>query len=456
MTHKDLSLALFTDLYELTMAQAYWQSGQTATATFTLYFRQYPPDRAFFVCAGVADALEYLEGFGFSSDDLDFLRSLNVFDDGFLDYLGQMRFTGSVRAMSEGAIFFANEPVLEVTAPVIEAQVAETYLLNRINLQTILATKASRVVHAARGRTVVDFAARRAHGTDAAIKMARASYMVGFAGTSNVMAGRLHGIPVHGTMAHSFIMSFESEVEAYRAYARSFPDSSMFLVDTYDTVEGTRKAIEVAREMRRDGHELRGIRLDSGDLARLPRESRALLDTAGFQGVWVFASGGLDELAVDELLWRGAPIDGFGVGTLVGVSADAPWADCVYKLVAYGGRPVAKLSSEKQTLPGPKQVYRSRDGAGSYVVDLVARAEEPPPADGAEPLLQEVMTGGRRFGPSQDLAGLRESFQRDFARLPVSYKALRSPPEYRVDISDDLEALRRAVAGGIGQREGFG
>ena len=268
--------------------------------------------------------------------------------------------------MKEGSIFFAGEPVMEVTAPIIEAQIVETCLLNQVNLQTILATKASRVVHAARGRTVVDFAARRTQGAEASNKLARAAYMVGFAGTSNVLAGKMYGIPVFGTMAHSFIEAFESEEQALRAYARSFPDDSTFLVDTYDTPSGVEKAAAVAAAMAEQGHSLQAVRLDSGDLLELAARSREILDRAGLPRVRIFASGGLDEHEVDRLLREGAPIDGFGVGTKVGVSQDAPWSDCTYKLVEYDGRPTLKLSTDKATLPGPKQVYRFVDQQGSY------------------------------------------------------------------------------------------
>lgn len=444
MARDEPSLALFTDLYELTMAQAYWQSGTTAPATFSLFFRKYPPDRAYFVCAGLADVLDYLENFRFTPADLDYLRTLQRFDADFLRYLAGLRFTGGVRAMPEGSLFFINEPVLEVTAPVIEAQLVETFLLNQVNVQTILATKAARVRHAARDRQVVDFAARRAHGTDAANKLARVSYLAGFDATSNVLAGALYGIPVSGTMAHSFVTSFLSEIESFRQFARSFPNSSIFLVDTYDTVEGTKKAIAIAREMKRHGHRLLAIRLDSGDLLDLARKTRALLDEAGLPEVRIFASGGLDEFEVDALLRAGAPIDGFGVGTKVGVSADAPLTDCAYKQVDYGGRPVLKLSTKKQTLPGPKQVFRFRDAQGNYLRDVLACADEPPPA-GAEPLLGEVMRGGRCLRPESVLSRLREEFRTRFAQLLDRHKALRAPEHYPVDVSPGLTELQRVI-----------
>ena len=328
MPHREQSLALFTDLYELTMAQGYWQSGKTARATFSLFFRKYPPDRAYFVFAGLHGVLSYLEGFRFSYEDVAYLRSTAKFDGGFLDYLSQLRFTGTVRAMPEGAVFFSDEPVIEVTAPVVEAQIVETFVLNQVNLQSILATKASRVVYAAPGKTIVDFAARRAQGTDAASNLGRVSYMVGFAGTNNVLAGQLYGIPTFGTMAHSFVTSFEHETDSFRAYARSFPDSSTFLVDTYDTIEGTKNAIKVAHEMKKQGHSLRAIRLDSGDLLDLALKTRKLLDEAGLGEVEIFASGGLDEFEVDRLLVAGAPIDGFGVGT----KAEVKWTTWASRL----------------------------------------------------------------------------------------------------------------------------
>ena len=440
------SLSLFVDLYELTMAQVYWRKGMAAPATFSLYFRSYPQDRAYFVLAGVQDVLEYLEGFHYTDDDLELLRSLERFSRDFIKYLRGVRFTGSVRAMSEGSIFFADEPVMEVTAPVIEAQIVETFLINQINLQSVLATKSSRVVHSARGRAVVDFAARRTHGIDAASKLARACYLAGFAGTSNVLAGVQYAIPTFGTMAHSFVQCFHDEVDAFRAYAESFPDTSTFLVDTYDTVEGVRKAIVVAEDMRRRGHALTAIRLDSGDLLALSVKARALLDEAGLEGVQVFASGGLDEFELDVLLRAGAPIDGFGVGTKVGVSADAPWTDGAYKLVEYDGRPTLKLSAKKRTAPGPKQVFRFRDEKGAYERDVIGLAGERPPDNGAEALLSKVMAGGKRLGQPPTLKKLRERFEREFACLPDRHKALRSPAMYPVNASEKLRKLEQAVS----------
>ena len=453
MSRDDFSLGLFTDLYQLTMAQAYWHSGKTAPATFSLYFRNYPPDRAYFVFAGLPDIVAYLEELQFRDADIKFLRSLNRFDTDFLDYLSRLRFTGNVRAMPEGSILFINEPVVEVTVPIIEAQIVETYLINQINLQSVLATKAARVVHAARGKTVVDFAARRTHGTEAANKLARAGYIVGFAGTSNVLAGALYDIPAFGTMAHSFITAFDHEIDSFRAYAESFPDSSSFLVDTYDTLTGTRHAAEVAREMRESGHALRAIRLDSGDLLGLSLKARSELDQSELGGVQIFASGGLDEFEIEALLDAGATIDGFGVGTKVGVSADAPWTDCVYKLVEYDGRPTLKLSSQRQTLPSPKQVYRFYDGARNYLHDVIARAAENMSEAGSEPLLEEVMRDGERLVSLPSLNEVREHFRVQFSHLPEEHKALRSPMHYRVTTSEELEELRSRVSRQVMERE---
>ena len=441
---QDISMSLFTDLYELTMAQAYWQSGVTGEACFSMFARRLPTNRGYLVFAGLEDMLDALKGLRFGEGDIASLRSMGLFDEGFLEYLAGLRFTGSARAMPEATVFFANEPVLEVTAPVIEAQVVETLLLNLFNTHTMLATKAARVVEAAEGRTVVDFAARRTQGVDAAIKLARAAYIGGFAGTSNVLAARRYGIPAVGTMAHSFITSFDSELEAFDAYAASFPDNSTFLVDTYDTVAGVRNAVVVAKRMRERGHELNAIRLDSGDLLSLSLEARAVLDAAGMQNVQVLASGGLDEFQIDDLIGAGAAIDGFGVGTNVGTSADYPWLDCVYKMVEYDGKPTMKLSEDKETLVGPKQVFREVDSDGMYAGDTVGCADETAPDDMGT-LLTDVMREGKRIGGAHSLDELRERCARELKRLPETHRRIRSSYEYPVRVSERLEARQRQV-----------
>ncbi len=436
------SLSLFTDLYELTMAQAYWQAGVTAEACFSLFVRRLPTDRGYLVFAGLEDMLDALSGLRFSEGEIAGLRSLGLFDDGFLEYLRTLRFTGSSRAMREATVFFANEPVLEVAAPVIEAQIAETLLLNLFNVQTMLATKATRVVEAADGRTVVDFAARRTQGIDSAIKLARSAYIGGFAGTSNVLAALRHGIPAVGTMAHSFIASFKSELEAFSAYAESFPRNSTFLVDTYDTLQGVRNAISVAHRMRGQGHRLNAIRLDSGDFVVLSVEARAMLDAAGLPSVQVLASGGLDEFQIEDLLEAGAEIDGFGVGTNVGTSADYPWLDCVYKMVEYDGRPTMKLSEDKETLVGRKQVFRRLGANGMYAGDAIASADEPVPEE-ADALLTEVMKDGTRTGVPPSMDELRQRCARELERLPAAHRRIRSPDEYPVTVSDVLQARQQ-------------
>lgn len=435
----DASLSLFTDLYELTMAQAYWQAGVTAQACFSMFARRLPDNRGYMLFVGLEDMLDALEGLRFSEQDIALLRSLGLFDEGFLRYLGELRFTGSARAMREASAFFADEPVIEVSAPIIEAQIVETLLLNIFNTQTLLATKAARVVGAADGRAVVDFASRRSQGIDAAMKFARASYIAGFGGSSNVLASRRYDIPAVGTMAHSFITSFSSELDAFTAYAASFPDNCTFLVDTYDTIEGVRNAITVAKAMREQGHELNAVRLDSGDLLALSVEARAMLDAAGLPDVQVLGSSGLDEYEIERLLGAGAAIDGFGVGTKVGVSADYPWLDCVYKLVEYDGEPSMKFSEGKETLVGPKQVFRRMDDSGMFAGDVIGCADEAAPPDG-KPMLAEVMREGKRLVAAPTLSELRDRCASEIERLPAGCKRLLSSDAYSVEVSGRLRA----------------
>ena len=399
---------LFADLYELTMAQAYFRHSMFAPATFSLFIREYPPNRGYLVAAGLEDVLDFLEAMKFGPSSIAYLKSTGIFTDDFLDYLGAVRFTGSVRAIPEGRLFFANEPVLEVTGPIIEAQIAETFIINQINLQTLLATKAARCVWACQGRTVSDFASRRTHGTDAALKMARCSYIGGFESTSNVLAAKMYGIPPAGTMAHSFISSFPSESDAFNAYSETFPNRTILLLDTYDTIGGARKAVETAKNLEKVGSRLVAVRLDSGDYDSLSRQVRQILDEADLAYVRILASGGLDEYELERLVAGGAPIDLFGVGTKAGVSADAPWTDMAYKLVCYDGRPVMKLSTDKESPPGAKQVFRMRDGDGNWSRDVVALSDEK--VAGADGLLCKVMDEGRRAAASPTLEEIRGRF----------------------------------------------
>ncbi|HSI97710.1 MAG TPA: nicotinate phosphoribosyltransferase [Gaiellaceae bacterium] len=431
---------LLVDLYQLTMGESYVREGLAEReATFSLFFRTLPNGWGYALAAGLEDALRYLEGLRFDEDDLAYLDRTGLFGERFLDRLRSLRFGGSVRAVPEGTAVFPNEPLLEVTAPVVEAQIAETMVLNELHLQTIIASKAARSVDAAGGRMLVDFALRRTHGGEAGVKVARASYLAGFDSTSNVLAGRLYGIPIAGTMAHSYIESFGSELDAFRAFARAYPDNAILLVDTYDTLEGTRRAVTVARELADGGHRLRGVRLDSGDLVELSKGVRAILDEAGFEDAMVFASGGLDEHRIAELLAAGSPIGGFGVGSKMGVSADAPFLDMAYKLVELDGRPVLKLSEDKATLPGRKQVWRAREGdvAAYDVLGLEDGSAE------GEPLLREVMRDGRVTW-SEPLEGSRERARREREMLPESVRLLQAA-SYEVRIDPELETLRRRV-----------
>ena len=415
----------------------------SATATFSLFTRTYPPNRAYFVSAGLDDVLDYLSNLNFSKRAIDYLRATGIFSDDFLEYLSGVRFTGSVRAIPEGRVYFTDEPAVEITAPLIEAQLAETFIINQVNLQSMLATKAARCVWAAKGRGIADFASRRTQGTDAALKMARASYIAGFSSTSNVLAASLYGMPPAGTMAHSFISSFPSELAAFRAYAASFPDRTILLLDTYDTIAGTWNAVQVAKEMEAGGTRLMAVRLDSGDFDALSRKVRKILNESGFDDVKILASGGLDEYELETLVNDGAPIDLFGVGTKAGVSADAPWSDMAYKLVCFDDRPVMKLSPDKVSLPGAKQVFRTKDADGMFAKDIIALHDEELP--GGLPLLEEVMRNGKRTGQPVTLEEVRKRFQEDFSSLDGRFKVLNNPPRFPVSISGKLERLTSEV-----------
>ncbi|HEY8490215.1 MAG TPA: nicotinate phosphoribosyltransferase [Dehalococcoidia bacterium] len=436
--------ALFTDLYELTMAASYQREGMEGTATFSLFVRKLPEERAFLVAAGLEDVLNYLRDFRFTPESIDYLRSLNRFGPAFLDLLRDLRFTGRVRAVPEGTVLFADEPLLEITAPIIQAQLVETAVLNICHLQTTLASKAARAVLAARGRPVVDFGLRRAHGVDAGMKAARCSFIAGAVMSSNVLAGLAYGIPPTGTMAHSYVTAFPREIDAFRAFAAAFPDGTTLLVDTYDTLAGVRKAVEVARELEAAGHRLGGIRLDSGDIPALAKAARRMLDGAGLDYVRIFVSGGVDEHSIQAWLDAGAPIDAFGVGTRMDTSADAPYLDMAYKLVEYQGRPVLKLSTGKETWTGAKQVYRLRDAGGRLAGDVIALADEPPPP-GAEPLLQTVMEDGRLLAPHPPLTEVRDRCAAQVAALPAEVRRLRDAAPYPVRYSERLVSLQRTL-----------
>lgn len=437
------NLALLTDLYQLTMAQSYLQSRKLEPATFSLFVRAYPRNRGYFVSAGLRDVLDFLENLSFDAAAIDYLYSQGVFKDDFLDFLKGLRFTGDVWAIPEGRLFFKDEPILEVTAPIIEAQIVETFIINQINLQSLIATKALRCVYAARGRTVVDFSLRRTQGVDAGMKVARASYLAGFAGTSNVRAGQRYGMPIVGTMAHSFVSSFEREIDAFRAFVASFPDNSILLIDTYDTIAATHKAVSVAKEMAARGERLQGVRIDSGDLVQLAKAVRNIFDEAGMKDVKIIGSGGLDEYDLADFSDAGAPYDSYGVGTKMGVSGDAPWLDIAYKLVEYGEHPVLKLSPGKISWPGKKQIFRQRDSQGQLRRDIIGLRDEN--FAGMEPLLHKVMDRGKIVPPQPTLDDSRTTLRQEFASLTESAKAIRNPPSYPVEFTPKLTALLERI-----------
>ncbi len=429
--------ALLTDLYELTMAAGYFAEQMLAPATFSLCIRTHPKDWGYFICAGLDDALTFLENLRFAEAEIDYLSGTGMFSGDFLEMLSELRFTGDVRAMKEGEIFFADEPILEVTAPIVEAQIVETYLINALHLQSMICTKASRCIVAAAGRPLIDFSLRRTHGVDAGMKVARASHIAGFKATSNVLAGQRYGIPISGTMAHSYITAFEDEAEAFRAFARAHPDNTVLLIDTYDTISGARKACEVGREMEASGHRLRGVRLDSGDMAALSKRVRSMLDEAGLDYATVLASGGFDEYRISDVLEAGALIDGFGVGTNMGVSMDAPSVDMAYKLVEYEGRSTLKLSEEKVTLPGAKQVFRTFDGSGLFAEDTIGLRGESAP-QGSESLLVDVMKEGRRIF-TESLEETKRRCVASMKKLPAAVAKITDPAQCEAVESEALK-----------------
>jgi len=444
--------ALLTDLYELTMAAAYFENQFNPAASFELFVRTLPPERGYLLAAGLEQALDYLETLAFTDAEVDFLRRHPVFShvgDAFFDYLRRLRFTGEVWAVPEGTVVFADEPLLRVRAPIMEAQVVETFLLTSLTFQTLVATKAARVVEAAAGRGVVEFGTRRAHGPEAGVLAARAAYLGGCIGTSNVEAGQRFGLPTYGTVAHSFVMAYADEEESFRRFLRVFPENAILLVDTYDTLAAVDRIVA-------SGLRPKGVRLDSGNLVELSKEVRRRLDRGGLPDTQIFASGDLNEYAIAEMLAQGAALDAFGVGTELATSKDAPALGAVYKLVAVHGGPESgsrvKLSEDKATYPGPKQVFRFRGTGGRYDHDLVARADEAWPE--AEPLLTCVLRDGRRLAPSPSLSVNRERAKESLEKLPAPYRAFRQPATYPVRFSHALEELQEEAARKVFQPAG--
>ncbi|PYS43627.1 MAG: nicotinate phosphoribosyltransferase [Acidobacteria bacterium] len=433
--------ALLTDLYELNMLQSYFDEGMNDIAVFDLFIRRLPPTRNYLVACGLEHVLYYLESLTFSDEAIGYLRSLNRFSEPFLESLRHFRFTGDVYAVPEGTIIFANEPLIELVAPLPQAQLVETFLMNQVQMGTLAASKAARVVWAATGRSVVDFGARRMHGADAAIKQPRAFYIGGVDSTSSVLAGQIWGIPLAGTMAHSYVLAFESEIEAFRHFVRTYP-TAILIVDTYDITKGIEHTIQLAREL---GSQFRvsGVRLDSGDLAEHAWEVRRQLDGAGLQQVKIFASSSLDEYEIQRLVSAGVPINGFGVGRNLATSADVPVLDTAYKLVEYAGKPKMKLSESKATLPGRKQIFREKT-AGKVVRDVLGLMDESNVA--GEPLLVKVMEDGRRLHAAEALEVCRARCRTERNSLPESVMSLsKADPGYPVELSRGLTQLQAAM-----------
>jgi len=440
-------IALLVDLYELTMSQSYFVYKKNTSATFDLFVRQLPTNRAYLVCSGMEDVLNYIRNLKFSTEDLAYLKKQGLFSNDFLRYLASFKFKGDIWAMPEGEICFANEPVIRVTASIIEAQIIETYLLNTINLQTMIASKASRVVQAAGKGNVYDFSLRRTQGVDAGIKVARSAYIAGFSGTSNVLAARLYNIPVVGTMAHSFVMSFKREIDSFLAYSNIFPNRSTLLVDTYDTKTGIKNAITCGLRLKEKGYHLKGIRLDSGDIASLSKLARIMLDKAGLSYVKIFASGNLDEFKIKDLLKKKACIDSFGVGTNMGTSIDAPSLDVIYKISEVTddfGKflPTMKLSKAKVTYPGRKQVFRIQDRKGKFIKDILGLEKE---NIRGKPLLIKVVEKGKIIYKTPSLDKIRTFVKNNLARFPQKFKEVYPNYEYPVIISTELLKLRNIL-----------
>jgi nicotinate phosphoribosyltransferase len=436
------SSVLLTDLYQLTMLQAYFDQGMEETAVFEFFVRKLPPNRGFLMAAGLEQALDYLENMRFTPPELEWLARSGRFSRDFVDYLAQLRFTGDVHAMPEGTIFFPPEPILRVTAPMPQAQLVETRLINLLHFQTIIASKAARTVLVAPGKGLIDFGLRRAHGAEAGVLAARAAYLAGFSGSATVLAGFLYGVPVYGTMAHSFIQAHDDETAAFEHFAHAQPDNVVLLIDTYDTETAAEKVVALAPRLREQGIAVKGVRLDSGDLADLAFKVRRILDAGGLEEARILASGNLDEDAVRALIASGAPIDDFAIGTRLDTSADAPYLDCAYKLQEYAGRARRKRSTGKATWPGRKQTYRRSGADGRMAGDILTTDDDP--QDG-EPLLQPVVRTGQRLHPSPTMSDIRRYAAAQLARLPEHLRQLHTEPAYPVTIAQALHDLADAV-----------
>jgi len=433
---------LLTDLYQLTMLQGYYDQDMEELAVFEFFVRKLPENRGYLVAAGLAQVLTYLEQLQFSSDEIEWLTSTGQFKPAVLDRLATLKFTGDVHAMPEGTVFFPNEPILRITAPLPEAQLIESRIINLLHFQTLIASKAARSVLIAPDKLLVDFGMRRAHGSEAALLAARASYLAGFTGSATVAAGMHFGIPIFGTMAHSFIQTYTRESQAFADFAKANPDNVVLLIDTYDTEAGAQKVVDLVAALHAQGIKIKGVRIDSGDLADHARKVRTILDRGGINDATIFASGNIDEHKLAELMAEQAPIDGFGIGTHLDTSADAPYLDCAYKLQEYAGIARRKRSEGKATWPGRKQVYRNYDDNGIMSGDIVTVDNAP---CAGQPLLQLVMQGGKTVTRQPTLVEAREYARRQLNGLPMSLRQLSNTPEYPVIISAELQALAKTV-----------
>jgi nicotinate phosphoribosyltransferase len=437
-----LPSALLTDLYQLTMIQAYLEAGQTDTAVFEFFVRKLPPQRSFLMAAGLEQVLEFLENLRFSEDELSWLERTGKFNTKLMNYLADFRFTGEVHAMPEGSVFFSNEPILRVTAPLPQAQLFESRLINILHFQTLIASKAARMVLLAPDKMMVDFGLRRAHGAEAGLMAARASYIAGFAGSATVLAEKAFGIPSFGTMAHSFIQSFDDETAAFEAFARARPQNLVLLIDTYDTEAAARKVVTLAPRLKELGIAVRAVRIDSGDLVTLAKSVRRILDASELENIGIFASGGIDERTLLAFARERAPIDGIGIGTSLATSFDAPALDCAYKLQEYAGLPRRKRSTGKATWPGRKQVWRRYDRDGRMMADVLSVEHD---KQEGEPLIHPVMARGERIASQALLHDIRAHARQELERLPLELREAKSQVPYPVQISTALEQLAAAA-----------
>ncbi|HZP69393.1 MAG TPA: nicotinate phosphoribosyltransferase [Pseudolabrys sp.] len=433
---------LTTDLYELNMVQAYLDRGETREAVFEFFIRRLPERRGFLLAAGLDDALTYLEALRFSPHEIAWLKDTKRFRSNLIDYLAAFRFTGDVHAIPEGTVCFPNEPLIRITAPLPMAQLVETRLINILHFQTMIASKAARMVLAAPGKILSDFGLRTAHGAEAGLFSARASYIAGFSSAANVLAGERYGIPIVGTMAHSFVQVHDDEMTAFENFARSRPEGVILLIDTYDTEAGARKVVELAPRLKADGIAIRGVRIDSGDLSAMAKKVRGILDAGGLKDVIILVSGGINEDVLQKMAAAKAPIDGFGIGVNLDASIDAPSLDCAYKLQDYAGKPRRKLSEGKQTWPGRKQVWRAFDPQGRMRGDVLSLEDD---KQNGETLVTSVMRAGKRVSPAPTLAQIRDHAARDLARLPEPLRKLDPGAVYPVEISPKLKALAAEI-----------